>query len=124
MSQSGATGPDPLGGVSRRGFLQGGAAAVLLLGLRVDGSVVAGEPPGAGRFSAFLEITPAGRIRITTPSTELGQGIHSNLPRIVAEELDADWPDVEIVMPHADAAFVSPITGRHRTASSESTKIY
>ena len=97
---------------------------MLLLGLRIDGSVVAATPGGAGRFSAFLEITPTGAIRITTPSTELGQGIHSNLPRIVAEELDAAWADVEIVMPHADAAFVSPITGRHRTASSESVKIY
>lgn len=124
MSQPTATGADPQDGVSRRGFLRGGAATVFLLGLRVDGSVVAAEQAGTGRFSAFLEITAAGAVRITTPSTELGQGVHSNLPRLVAEELDADWSDVEIVMPHADAAFVSPITGRHRTASSESVKIY
>jgi CO/xanthine dehydrogenase Mo-binding subunit len=110
--------------VSRRKVLQGTVAAALFLGLRVDGSVVAAGAAGTGRFSAFLEITPGGAIRITTPSTELGQGVHSNLPRIVAEELDADWADVEVVMPHADAAFVSPITGRHRTASSESVKIY
>jgi CO/xanthine dehydrogenase Mo-binding subunit len=96
----------------------------LLLGLRIDGSVVAAESLGPGRFSAFLQITPDGTIRITTPSTEIGQGVHSNLPRIVAEELDADWARVEVVMPHADAAFVSPITGRHRTAASESVKIY
>jgi isoquinoline 1-oxidoreductase subunit beta len=124
MSQPNDTGERAPDGVSRRRFLQAGTATLFLLGLRVDGRVVAAEPAGAGRFSAFLEITPAGAIRITTPSTELGQGIHSNLPRIVAEELDADWADVEVVMPHADAAFVSPITGRHRTASSESTKIY
>ena len=124
MSQPLATGADPQDGVSRRGFLRGGAATVFLLGLRVDGSVVAAEQAGTGRFSAFLEITAAGAVRITAPSTELGQGVHSNLPRLVAEELDADWSDVEIVMPHADAAFVSPITGRHRTASSESVKIY
>jgi len=110
--------------VSRRAVLKGAAAAALLLGLRTDGSVFAAEPGGSGRFSAFLEITPEGSIRITTPTTELGQGIHSNLPRIVAEELDADWADVEVVMPHADAAFASPITGRHRTANSESVKIY
>ena len=124
MRKPTATGSDPQDGVSRRGFLQGSVAATLLLGLRIDGRVVAAERLGTGRFSAFLEITPGGAVRITTPSTELGQGVHSNLPRIVAEELDADWADVEVVMPHADAAFVSPITGRHRTASSESVKIY
>jgi len=111
-------------GVSRRGFLQGSVAAAFLVGLRVDGTLIAGERPADGRFSAFLEITPDGVIRITTPTTEMGQGIHTNLPRIVAEELDADWQDVEVVMPHADEAFVSPITGRHRTASSESVHIY
>ncbi|MCC5868267.1 MAG: xanthine dehydrogenase family protein molybdopterin-binding subunit [Gammaproteobacteria bacterium] len=113
------------GQVSRRGFLQGTAAAgALVLGLRLDGVVSAGEHAGEGRFSAFLEITEDGAIRITTPTSELGQGIHTNLPRILADELDADWADVEVVMPHADAAFVSPITGRHRTANSESVAIY
>ncbi|MEZ5457754.1 MAG: molybdopterin cofactor-binding domain-containing protein [Steroidobacteraceae bacterium] len=111
------------GGITRRDVLRSGAAVALVLGLRVDGSVAAAEGQG-GRFSAFLEILPDGAIRITTPTTELGQGIHTNLPRIVAEELDARWADVVVVMPHADAAFVSPITGRHRTASSESVKIY
>ncbi len=124
MRRPTAPGPDGPGRVSRRGFLQASAATALVLGLRVDGNVVAATESDTGRFSAFLEITPEGAIRITTPSTELGQGIHSNLPRIVAEELEANWADVEVVMPYADAAFVSPITGRHRTASSESVKIY
>jgi isoquinoline 1-oxidoreductase subunit beta len=110
--------------LSRRDVLRGATAVALVLGLRPDGTVVAAGKAGDGRFGAFLEITSGGAIRITTPTTELGQGIHTNLPRIVAEELDADWGDVEVVMPHADAAFVSPITGRHRTASSESIKIY
>jgi len=112
------------GKLSRRGFMQGAVAGALVLGLRLDGAVIAAEHAGEGRFSAFLEINADGAIRITTPTTELGQGIHTNLPRILADELDADWADVEVVMPHADAAFVSPITGRHRTANSESVAIY
>ncbi len=124
MRKPNAAIPGPQEHFSRRGFLTGAGGAALLLGLRIDGAVVAAEQTGNGRFSAFLEITPEGVIRITTPSTELGQGVHSNLPRIVAEELDADWARVEVVMPHADAAFVSPISKRHRTASSESVKIY
>lgn len=76
------------------------------------------------RFSAYLEITPAGRIRITSPQSEMGQGIHDALAKILAEELEADWNDVDIVLPTADDALINPVTRRHRTAASESIVIY
>jgi isoquinoline 1-oxidoreductase subunit beta len=110
--------------VSRRGFVKGSAAAALLLGLRPDGTLLASERPGTGHFSAFLEITTSGAIRITLPTTEMGQGVHAALPRIIAEELAADWADVEVLLSYADAAFVSPVTGRQRSAYSEAVKIY
>lgn len=121
---------------TRRTFLKAGAAGVFMLALRAEGGIAtayagaesdrtdSSDAAGDARFSAFLEISTDGEIRITTPTSELGQGVFSNLPRILADELDADWADVVPVMPYADAAFVSPITGRHRTANSESVAIY
>jgi len=76
------------------------------------------------RFSAYLEVTPQGRIRITSPQSEMGQGIHDGLAKILAEELEARWSDVDIVLPTADDALINPITKRHRTAASESVIIY
>ena len=114
----------PKQSISRRGFVKGGAAAALLLGLRPDGTLFAGERPDGGHFGAFLEIATSGAIRITLPTTEMGQGVHTALPRILAEELAADWADVEVLLSYADAAFVSPITGRQRSAYSEAVKIY
>lgn len=75
-------------------------------------------------FGAYLEITPQGVIRITCPQSEMGQGVYDGLPKILAEDLEADWADVEVRLPTADDAFVNPITKRHRTANSESTTVY
>jgi CO/xanthine dehydrogenase Mo-binding subunit len=111
--------------MTRRGFLGAGAAAGLFLGLGFNGRITrvhAAEE--AARFSAFLAITPDGAIRVTVPTTELGQGVYSTLPKILAEELDASWDDVEALNPHADAGLVADATGRQRTAASESVKVY
>lgn len=81
-------------------------------------------PPGPSSFGAYLEITPDNRVWIVTPQSEMGQGVHDGLPRIVAEELDADWSLVNVRMPWADDRFINPLTKRHRTANSESTMVY
>ncbi|NBO74933.1 MAG: hypothetical protein EBV29_09890 [Gammaproteobacteria bacterium] len=55
-----------------------------------------------GRFNAYLEIDADGIIHITCPQSEMGQGIHDGLPKILAEELEARWEDVRVRMPSAD----------------------
>jgi isoquinoline 1-oxidoreductase beta subunit len=127
--------------MKRRDFLQAGALASggFWLGTRIleaeasgspgQGAGVAGAGPAAGagaagRFSAYLEITAEGAIFITCPQSEMGQGIHDGLPKVMAEELEARWEDVQIRLPGGDDAFINPITKRHRTANSESTNVY
>ncbi len=46
--------------------------------------------------NAWLEISPDGEILIYNHSPEVGQGVITALPMIVAEELDADWDDVNV----------------------------
>jgi isoquinoline 1-oxidoreductase beta subunit len=89
----------------------------------VPGAAPAAATPQRG-FGAYLEITPEGRVIITCPQSEMGQGVHDALPKILAEELEADWARVEVRLAHADDAFINPITKRHRTANSESVVIY
>ena len=121
--------------ISRRHFLHvsGLSAGGLLIGCTTldespdaaSAPVPAAQQPALpASFGAFIEITPDNRVLIVTPQSEMGQGVHDGLPRIVAEELDADWALVTVRMPWADDRFINPITKRHRTANSESTMVY
>jgi len=121
--------------LTRRSFVQVAltSAGGLLVGCRTsaDRSAVGEDPRGAadgtaagGQFGAYIEITPDNRVWVVCPQSEMGQGIHDGLPKLVAEELEADWSLVEVRMPWADDAFINPLTKRHRTAASESTMIY
>ncbi|MEZ5500116.1 MAG: molybdopterin cofactor-binding domain-containing protein [Steroidobacteraceae bacterium] len=75
-------------------------------------------------FNAYLQIETDGTVHITCPQSELGQGVLDGLPRLVAEELDADWASVHVHLPQADDALRSPVTKRQRTAASQSVQSY
>ena len=60
---------------------------------RVSAAAVKGE---SFVPNAFVNISPEGRILIYSKSPEIGQGIKTAFPMIVAEELDANWDDVDV----------------------------
>ncbi|HYA62648.1 MAG TPA: hypothetical protein VED66_05555, partial [Candidatus Sulfotelmatobacter sp.] len=92
--------------VSRRGFLKGmlGTGALVLsvqiLPERVLGATVsAGEDPMANaalRPNVYLAIATDGTVYIVAHRAEMGTGNRTALPRIVADELDADWTKVKV----------------------------
>jgi CO/xanthine dehydrogenase Mo-binding subunit len=89
--------------LDRRDFLRIGTVAGtgLLIGFRVpergdSGTTIAASPP-----NAFIAIDPSGDVTITVARSDMGQGVRTALPMIVADELDADWSRVRIVQ--ADA---------------------
>lgn len=59
-------------------------------------------------LNAFITIDPAGIITIIGKNPEIGQGIKTMLPMLIAEELDADWDQVRIEQGHTDAARYGP----------------
>ncbi len=96
------------GRVDRRDFLKLSAVAGggLVLGFYINagGDAVAAEgaktsAAGAGGAftpNAFIRILPSGAITITSKQPEIGQGIKTSLPMVIAEELDVSWRDVTI----------------------------
>jgi len=72
--------------------------------------------------SAFVQISPDGKITVTINRLEFGQGVQTSLPMILAEELDADWSLVRSRNGTADAAYHDPRTGMHLTGGSNSIK--
>ncbi len=85
--------------VSRRTFLQvsltaGGALLIAPVISRVASAQNA-QPP-ANPFNLMIRIEPDNRIVIGAPSPDIGQGVRTSLPMIIADELDADWSRVAV----------------------------
>jgi len=89
--------------ISRRAFLGAGvAAAGLGLGL-----FPAAAAPAAGDFrpSVFIRITADNLVTIVCHRSEMGQGVRSSLPALIADELGASMAHVKVVQGDADKAY-------------------
>ncbi len=85
--------------VSRRLFLQASlsASGALLLAPRLSRMAMAADaPPAENPLGVLIRIGPDNRMVIGATSTEIGQGVRTSLPMILAEELDADWSLVTV----------------------------
>src|SRR5436189_3773324 len=82
--------------VSRRGFVEGAAGltfAFTLGGLgRVPDALGATQ---AAKINAWVSIAADDTVTIICPAAEMGQGVMTSLPLVLAEELDADWSKVK-----------------------------
>src|SRR5260221_1860262 len=117
-----------LANVSRRDFLKTSASAT-------GGLIVAFIVPGAGR-RAFAQAAPAGKLpppnaflRVGSDDTvtvllahsEMGQGIWTTLPMLIAEELDADWSRIRVEHAPAAPVYAHAVFGIQMTGGSSST---
>lgn len=117
--------------LSRRSFLVtagslGIAVAFASLPDLADGATIASAAEGDFRPNAWVTIAPDGTVSIVAPAVEMGQGITTTLPLLVAEELDADWNRVRVVQAPSDAkTYGNPgFYGIQLTGGSESTRGY
>lgn len=110
--------------LSRRGFLRAGALAGggLILGFRFGRAAVADEP-SAVKFApnAFLRIGSDESVTVVVNHSEMGQGVYTALPMILAEELDADWKKVRFEAAPVDPAYDHTAFGIQMTGGSTST---
>nr|WP_315468272.1 xanthine dehydrogenase family protein molybdopterin-binding subunit [uncultured Undibacterium sp.] len=110
---------------SRRQFLKMSVAGGFALGMFPAMAQTDKAPPGLKAFEqplTFLQIANDGTVTVTINRLEFGQGVHTALPMILAEELDADWSKVKAIHGSADPAYVDPAFGMHLTGGSGSIK--
>jgi isoquinoline 1-oxidoreductase beta subunit len=100
--------------VNRRQFLRVTALAGggMLLATYIDpfgGTAALAAQPAADFIpNAFIRITPDGVVTIIAKNPEIGQGVKTMLPMIIADELDADWQSVRIQQGDFDPSKYEP----------------
>jgi len=113
--------------LSRRDFLQSVAAGGAGLTLAFCSPWDSTEdllPPSDSPFApdAYIRLSVDGSLTIVLGQSELGQGVHTSLAMIVAEELDADWARVNVLAAPAHGAYANPLMQTQRTAWSASVR--
>ncbi len=101
--------------VDRRRFIKvsGTAGAGLVIGFALPSPLLRAAQEAQQPFTpnAWLSIDPEGQVTIWVAKSEMGQGVLTSLPMIVADELGADWGRVKIQQALADPKYGSMTTG-------------
>jgi isoquinoline 1-oxidoreductase beta subunit len=109
---------------SRRDFLKTAALAGggLVIGFTLPMTGRKARAAADFRPNAFLRVDGAGNVTVVCGLSEMGQGVLTAIPMLVAEELDADWTRVSVQQAPADKAYVNPIFGMQGTGGSTSIR--
>jgi isoquinoline 1-oxidoreductase subunit beta len=113
-------------GMERRDFLKASVAASggLLIGFHFPGLIKAASAQQSVVNSfmpnAFVRIGTDERVTVIVNHSEMGQGVYTSLPMLLAEELDADWTKVGFESAPVDAKYNHPAFGMQITGGSSS----
>jgi isoquinoline 1-oxidoreductase subunit beta len=109
---------------SRRGFMQTSGALVVGFALPLSGRAATVKSADAHKLHAFLRIGSDDSITVVSGSAEMGQGVTTAIPMLLAEELDADWSKVRVETAPTDAAYNNPMFGMQATGGSTTVRAY
>ena len=112
-------------GLTRRSFLMSTGVAAVGVSFGVVNVDKAMASTGDLVPNGWINIAPSGTITLFSPAAEMGQGVKTSLPLILAEELDANWDDVAISQSATGSGFGNPrFGGLQVTGGSQSTQGY
>ncbi len=118
--------------VNRREFVKitGATGAGLVLGFYLPACTrgdalprVENDEPGSFMPNAWIRIDTDGVVTIIVDRSEMGQGVATALPMLVAEELEADWKTIQFEFAPADEAYVNPAFRVQGTFGSASVRV-
>jgi isoquinoline 1-oxidoreductase beta subunit len=97
--------------LSRREFIAAGAAAGagLVIGFYLPHKTSGSQ--GIFAPNAYLKVAPDGKITVVLTRSEMGQGVGTSLPMILAEELEADWKQITVEQAGASTLYGDQSTG-------------
>ena len=116
--------------ITRRRFLQtsAGASAGLVLGFYLPGAGRLAQLAEAAETSpvvnSWLRIAPDNTVTILVSSSEMGQGVFTSLPMLIAEELEVDWQSIRAEMAPANPVFKNIIFNMQATGGSTTIRAH
>ena len=115
--------------LSRRDFVKSGAAAsgALMVGFVLPGCATSGGssgPVSSAMPNAYVRVGSDNSVTILCARSEMGQGVYTSMPMLVAEELDVDLSKVAVKVDMAPAgeAYMNAMIGAQLTGGSTSVK--
>jgi isoquinoline 1-oxidoreductase beta subunit len=114
MNIGATTDQDCIRQLSRRDFLKSGGVFVIgvslgvsVLGCGRESAPVTAAPVATGPWSpdVFVSFDPDGTVHIISHRSEMGQGIRTGLPAVLADEMEADWARVVVEQATGDAKY-------------------
>jgi isoquinoline 1-oxidoreductase subunit beta len=117
--------------LNRRSFLKTGVAGAtgLVIAFYLPGkreALAAGKAadamPSGAAMNAWIQITPEDEIIIMVSKSEMGQGVATSLPMLVAEELECDWKKVQFQFAPAALVYFDPFFHMQGTGGSTSIR--
>jgi isoquinoline 1-oxidoreductase beta subunit len=118
--------PAPTADLSRREFLRAAATAsggfLLSVSLPFAGGRAAADATGFAP-NAFIRIESDGRIILTMPYVEMGQGTYTAIPMLIAEELEIELRQVQLEhAPVDEKLYANPLIGVQATGNSNAMR--
>ena len=112
--------------VSRRNFMKlaGASTSVFALGVSLTPlTAQAAKQEKKHQLNFFVSINEQGDVELICHRSEMGQGIRTSVPQIIADELAADWAKVSVIQAQADAKYGSQGTAGSASIRSHFTTI-
>ena len=111
--------------LDRRSFIVGTAATGLVLGYAAFPEIGDSQAATPSNFepTAWYAIGNDGKVVVTVGKAEMGQHISSTMAQLVAEELEASWKDMNIVLASNDPKYNDPVISVQLTGGSYSTEM-
>lgn len=118
--------------ISRRSFLKGSLAATGLtiavsttpFGFRLLSAAEKKGLPADLNSIAWFQITPDNMVTMIIGSTEMGQGTHTSLAMVIADELEADWSRVKVRQGESRKEFINPLLHGQITVASAAVRVF
>jgi isoquinoline 1-oxidoreductase beta subunit len=110
---------------SRRDFVKAGAAAggALVLGFHLPGRVAQADAGGGYAMpNAWVKISADNQVTILVARSEMGQGVATSMPMLVAEELDVDINKVKIEFAPPAEVYINSLLGGQLTGGSTAVR--